>query len=61
MVIVRSVLFLLPAGKKIGTAQLAGKKEHLKKNEIFKLVHFYDFHTQLTFHNTNKHFLENKL
>ena len=29
MIIVREVLFLLPAGKMIGTAELAGKNEHL--------------------------------
>ena len=29
MIIVKGIPFLLPAGKSIGTAQLAGKKEHI--------------------------------
>ena len=45
----------------MGTAQLAGKKKtSVSKNNIFKRIHFYDFHTILTSHNTNKHFLKNK-
>ena len=45
MIIVRGVPFLLPAGKDIRTAQLAGKKRTpFSKNKIFKSVHFFYFH-----------------
>ena len=38
MIIVRGAPFLLPAGKRIGTAQLAGKKKHLFSKTKFSNV-----------------------
>ena len=44
MIILKGVPFLLPAGKRIGTAQLAGKKRTpFSKNKIFKCDYFFDF------------------
>ena len=41
MIILKGIPFLLPAGKRIGTAQLAGKKEHLfQRNRIVKSDYF---------------------
>ena len=46
MIILKVVPFLLPAGKRIGTAQLAGKKRTpFSKNKIFRGDYFFDFHT----------------
>ena len=45
MFILKGVLFLLPAGKRIGTAQLAGKKRTpFLKKKMFKGDYFFDFH-----------------
>ena len=45
MVILKGVPFLLPAGKRIGTAQLAEKKiTPFSTNKIFKGDYFFDFH-----------------
>ena len=45
MIILKGVPFLLPAGKRIGTGQLAGKKRTpFLKNKIFKGDYFFDFH-----------------
>ena len=46
MIIVKGVPFLLPADKRIGTAQLAGKKRTLFfQKKKFKRVHFFDICT----------------
>ena len=43
--ILKGVPFLLPAGKRIGRAQLAGEKRTpFPKNKIFKGDYFFDFH-----------------
>ena len=56
----KGVPFLILAGKRIGTAQLAGKKRTpFSKIKIFKRVHFFDFHTTETSPNTNKRFFTN--
>ena len=42
MIIVGGVSYLLPAGKRVGTAQLAGIREHLfeeKNNVYFNNLH----------------------
>ena len=45
MINLKGVPFLLPAGKRIGTAQLAGKKRTpFSKNRIYKGDYFFDFH-----------------
>ena len=45
MIILVGVPFLLLAGKRIGTAQLAGKKRTpFSKNNIFKGDYLFDFH-----------------
>ena len=45
MIIGKGVPFLLQAGLRMGTAQLAGKKEHLfSKNEIFKKVYLIEIY-----------------
>ena len=46
MIILIGVPFLLPAGKRIVIAQLAGKKRTpFSKNKIFKGDYFFDFNT----------------
>ena len=60
MIIVTGVPFLLPASKRIGIAQLVGKKRTpVSKNKIFKR-NFYSFYTIQTSHNANKHYLNYK-
>ena len=41
MFIAKGVSFVLPAGKRIGTVQLAGNKRAPLKNRSFKFVHFF--------------------
>ena len=46
MIILIGAPFLLPAGKRIGTAELAGKNEHFfSKNKLFKYDYFFNFDT----------------
>ena len=45
MIILKGVPFLLPAGRRIGIAQLAGnKRTPFSKNIIFKGDYIFDFH-----------------
>ena len=45
MIVLKGVPFLLRAGKRVGTAQLAGKKRTpFSKNKIFKGDYFFDFY-----------------
>ena len=37
--------FLLPTGRRVGTAKLADKKNTLKKEEISKYCYFFDMYT----------------